>query len=54
MLVDSGSSFSYLPERIFKNVADEVILFLPFSYSFNLPGICCKSSKFVFDSLFRP
>lgn len=52
MLVDSGSSFSYLPEQIFDKVAAEVIVFLSFSFSFIHPISTVKVSEFVLTYCF--
>lgn len=46
MLVDSGSSFSYLPEQIFDEVAAEVIFFMLFSFSFIHFSSAVKMSLF--------
>lgn len=49
MLVDSGSSFSYLPAQIFEKVADEVTLFFP---SLSVYSSAVKVSKIVLTHCF--
>lgn len=47
MLVDSGSSFTFLPDQIYGKVVDEVTLFLDLFNSLSIPLSVVKVSEFV-------